>query len=195
MIYLSLKKISQALLLISTFLLVACSTSPLSITLQPELSATPVNGISMSQRNWQLSSQDFRTAQYLILVTEGEGVATLINDAKNSRLVIEKALQQKWTEYGLKLNPKSENKITIQLIKLLSEVKQTNFNHTTNSTITMNVRLETGTTIFNKIFTSNTEEKAPFSVNIKKTGEKLNTQLSLLLNEIINDPELNAKLK
>jgi uncharacterized lipoprotein len=194
-IYLTLKNISRALLIISTFLLVACSTSPLSITLNPELSAPPVNGLSMSQRTWQLSSQDFRTAQYLILVTEGEGVATLINDAQNSRLVIEKALQQTWTEDGLKLNLQSKNKISIQLIELLSKVKQTSFNHKISSTITINVRLETNNTIFNKIFTSNTEEEAPFSVNIKKTGEKLNTQLSRLLNEIINDPELNTKLK
>jgi len=194
-IYLLLKKINQILLIMCSCLLVACSTSPLSITLHPELSATPVNNSSMSQRNWRLFSQDFRTAQYLILVTEGEGVATLVNDAQNSRLVIEQALQQKWTESGLKLNPQSANKITIQLIELLSNVKQASFSHTVNSTITLNVRLETPNTIFNKIYTSNAAEKAPFSVNLKKTGEKLNTQLSLLLDQIINDPELNAKLK
>ncbi|WP_435235082.1 YajG family lipoprotein [Psychromonas sp. PT13] len=195
MIYLSIKKMTQALLLTSSFLLVACSTSPLSITLQPTLSEIPANSVSTSKLNWQITSQDFRTAQYLIIVSEGDGVATLINDAQNSRLVIQQSLQQKWAETGLRLNPQSENKITIQLIELLSKVKQTSFSHTVNSTITINVRVESGTTVFNKIFASNTEQEAPLSVNIKKTGNKLNTQLSLLLDEIINDPELNAKFK
>jgi len=194
-IYLSLKRISQTLLIMSSLILSACSTSPLSITMNPTLSAITSNSPAIGKRNWQLSSQDFRTAHYLILVTEGEGAATLINDAQNSRLIIEQALRKKWTEYGLKLNAQSKHKMTIQLIKLQAKVKQTSFTHTINSTVTINVRLESGNTIFNKIFTSNNKEEAPFSVNIKKTGAKLNTQLSLLLDEIINDQVLNNKLK
>jgi uncharacterized lipoprotein len=194
-VYLFFKNIRQTALIISAFLLVACSSTPISIQLQPELSTKQPTELLTSQTSWQIASQDYRVAQYLIEVTKGEGVATLVNEAQSSRLIIENALQQKWHQSGLKLNDLSTNRINIQVIELLAKVKQKTFAHTIDSNIVINIQLQTNDKVFNKTFTSHAAQEAPFTANINKTGQQLNIQLSQLLNEIIKDPELNVKLQ
>ena len=194
MIYLLLKNIHKAILFISSFLLVACSTSLVSMQLQPELSSTQTAPLT-SKVVWEISSQDLRIAQYLIEVTKGEDAATLINESQSSRLIIENALQQQWSKHGLIFTANSTDKINIQLIKLLAKVEQNTLTHNINSTIVIKVKLKTKNKIFSKIFRSRFTKEGPFAADIEKVSEQLNVQLSQLLNEIIQDPELSAKLQ
>lgn len=195
MVYLLLKNIRQIILIISTLLLAACSSSPISIQLQPELSSNQTTAPLMSKTIWEVSSQDHRIAQYLIEVTKGEKAATLINESKSSRLIIENSLQQQWSKHGLRFNADSADKINIQLIKLLAKVEQNTVTHNIDSEIVIKVELSTKKQIFSKIFTSHLTKEGAFTANIKKVNEQLNIQLSQLLNEIIQDPQLNAKLQ
>lgn len=195
MINLFLKNIRQSILLISPLLLVACSSTPISMQLQPELSSGKAAATLTSKTIWQINSQDHRIAQYLIEVTKGEGAATLINESKSSRLIIEKALQQQWSKHGLRFNTNSADKINIQLIKLLAKVEQKTVAHDIDSEIAIKVKLSTKKQIFSKVFTSHLTKEGAFTANINKVSEQLNTQLSQLLNEIIQDPQLNAKLQ
>ena len=89
----------------------------------------------------------------------------------------------------------SKNKINIQLIKLLAKVEQNTLTHNIDSKMIIKVELSTKSKIFSKTFTSRFTKEGPFNVDIKKTAEQLNIQLSQLLNEIIQDPQLNAKLQ
>ena len=194
MVYLLLKKIRQTTLIICTILLVSCST-PISIQLQPELPANQTALPLTNKTAWKIDSQDQRIAQYLIEVTKDEGAATLINGSQNSRLLIENILQQQWSKLGLKFNDNSADKINIQLIKLLAKVEQNTLTHNIDSKMIIKVELSTKSKIFSKTFTSRFTKEGPFNVDIKKTAEQLNIQLSQLLNEIIQDPQLNAKLQ
>jgi uncharacterized lipoprotein len=144
---------------------------------------------------WSLSSQDQRIAHYLIEISTGDDVATLISEQKSSRLVIQQALYEAWLVENLSLIEKSTYKIDIQLIKLLAEVKQSSFSHQVNSNIVIRIQLSSDLKTFNKTFKSNFSSKSPLKANNAKISEQLNTQLSKVLTEIVHDPELNSKLQ
>ena len=195
MIYLILKKISQSTIIMSIILLVGCATPPVSIRLQPNLAMNQATHPFTNKTAWEINSQDHRIAQYLIEVTKGKGVAILVNESQSSRLIIENTLQQQWHNHGLNIKTNSADKINIQLIKLLVKVQQDPVVHNIDANIIINVELKTENKVFSKIFRSHSTKEALFSADIKKTGKQLNIQLSQLLSEIVQDPELNAKLQ
>ncbi len=195
MIHLLLKSAHNALLIISAVLLAACSTSPASVQLQPELSLNQTGKLLQSKLIWNISSQDQRIAHYLIEITDGDNAATLINESQSSRLIIENVLHKQWIKQGLTFKADSEDKIDIQLIKLLAKVEQNTLTHNINSKIVIKVKLSSENTIFSKTFKSRFNQEGVFTADSKQVTEQLNDQLSQLLNEIIQDPELNAKLQ
>lgn len=194
MLHLFFKNTLQAFLLSSVTLLFACS-APTSIKVQPTLSVRQTDEALPSTLEWSLSSQDQRIAHYLIEIIKGDGAATLINESQSSRLIIQNALREQWIKQGLSFASDSTNKIDIQLIKLLAEIKQNSLTFENNAKIVINVQLQTENRIFSKIFTSHYREKGLLIADSKQINAQLNKQLSQLLNEIIQDPEVNARLQ
>lgn len=194
-IHLLLRSTRKTILIISTVLLTACSSTPASIQLSPKLSVAQTAQPLQSKSGWSIGSQDQRIAHYLIEISSGDDAATLINESQSSRLIIENNLRKQWLKEGLTYQADSPSKIEIQLIKLLTKVEQKNLTYENQSKIVINIKLRTENKIFSKTFTSRFTEEGIFTPEIKKLNTQLNTQLSQLLNEIIKDPELNAKLQ
>lgn len=190
-----MKSMNRIILVISSILLIACSTTPLSIKLQPTLPQIQADASPISQRIWQISSQDYRIAQYLIAITKGDDAAILVGDSQNTRLTVEKTLQQHWLNNGLEFTLQSSNVINIQIIELLAKIKQNSLSYDIDSNVVIKVNLATQGNSFSKVFKSHATKEAPFTASIEKTGQQLNTQLSELLNEIAKDPELNTKFQ
>ncbi|WP_022940244.1 YajG family lipoprotein [Psychromonas hadalis] len=183
-------------LLLPILLLSACANTPTSLKLTPQLDENITINKIESEKIWSVNSIDLRNARYLIAISSGDKVATLIHESTSSRLTIEKTLYGHWLKQGYHLSNKKQNdkQIEIQLIKLLAEVEQGSLSHETDINMVIKVQLNTDKITFSKTFRSHYEEKAPFSVDIKALTTQLNTQLSQLLDQIVQDPELNAKL-
>jgi len=183
-------------LLLSLLFLSGCSNTPTSLQLTPQLATNSSTASVESDHKWRLKSQDLRTARYLIAISSGDDVATLVNESNSTRAMIEETLKTQWTKQGHVFTSDSYNDYTmeIQLIKLLAEVEQATLSHETDINMVIKVQLNSETTTFNKTFRSHYEEKAPFSADVDKLTQQLNTQLSQLLDQIVQDPELNAKL-
>ncbi|MCG6199945.1 YajG family lipoprotein [Psychromonas antarctica] len=194
MLHLILKNAHKTMLVMSAILLVACSTPPTSVQLQPEISFKQTGEIQQSALMWKISSQDQRIAHYLIEVTRGDNAASLINESQSSRLTIENLLHEQWAEQGIALQATSKNTINIQLIKLLAKVEQNSLTYKTDANIVIEVKLTAENKIFNKTFKSHYGQEGVFRVSEQTVTKQLNDQLSQLLNEIVQDSELNAKL-
>ena len=194
-----MKHISLTLptLFLSILFLSACSSTPSSVQLTPQIDANSVKNQVEVNKQWLLNSQDLRAQRYLIAISSGDDVATLINESVSTRSVIEKTLQTHWAKQGHQFTSRSINgyQIDIQLLKLLAEVEQNTVSHETDINTVIKVQVKSGKTTFSKTFRSHFEEEAPFSPSIDSLTTKLNTQLSQLLNQIVQDPELNAKLQ
>ena len=193
-----MKHISLTLpvLLLSALFLSACSSTPSSVQLTPKLDKNITLTKVEDNKQWLLNSQDLRAERYLIAISSGDDVATLINESVSTRTLIEKTLQTHWVKQGHQFTNKSINgyQIDIQLLKLLAEVEQNTVSHETDINAVIKVQLKSDKTTFSKTFRSHFEEEASFSPSIEKLTTKLNTQLSQLLNQIVQDPELNDKL-
>lgn len=195
MIHLLLKGTHKLLIVISAFLLLACSSHPTNVQLQPELSLAQSAPKLNSQLAWNIRSQDLRIAHYIIEINSGDNAATLINESQSSHLAIKNTLHQHWIKQGLNFTTARTNKIDIQLIKLLAQVEQNIFTHTIDANIIVKVKLSSTNSVFSKTFKSHATQKGIFSADSEKLAKELNAQLSQLLDEIVQDPELNVKLQ
>jgi uncharacterized lipoprotein len=195
MIHTWLKKIGFVTLVSATFFLFSCSNVPKTMQVQPKISTEKKMPAINSDINWSLSSQDRRVAHYLIEISAGDDVATLVNESNSSRLIIQQTLNEQWLAQGLDLSPNSDYKIDVQLIKLLAKVKQSTYKHKINSEVVIKIQLKSNNKTFSKTFNSRTVSEAPLNADGVKISAQLNKQLSLLLTEIVIDPELNTKLE
>jgi uncharacterized lipoprotein len=189
------KTIRLLTLVSATLFLFSCSNVLTTMQVQPEISTEKNISVINSDINWSLSSQDRRIAHYLIEISAGDGVATLVNESNSSRLIIQQTLHQQWFAQGLNLTPDSDYKIDVQLIKLLAKVKQSTYKHKIDSEVVIKIQLKSNNKTFSKTFNSHAGSEAPFNANGVKISAQLNKQLSRLLTEIVKDPELKSKLE
>lgn len=173
----------------------SCANIPTSIDLQPSINSQLNTPALKSKNTWHISSQDFRVALYLIEISTGDDVATLVNESKSSRKLIEGKLQGYWTANGLMMgSSKSSNaNVKIELQKMLSKTEQVTFSHKTTANIRIKITLSNDLTSFSKTFKSRNYNEGAFSASILTINRNLNKQLSDLLEQIVQDDELNAK--
>lgn len=192
--YLFVKNILRSAAILSTLLLIACTAPQTSVKLQPQISIKPSTKLTDNETHWNVRSQDRRIAHYLIEISEGDGVAKLINESTSSRSLIENMLQKEWQQQGMKVDPDSDNIITVQLLKLLAKVKQKQLSFDNKADIAIRIELKTANDTFTKTYKSRFTQEGVFNADSDKISHQLSTQLSQLLNEIIQDPELNSQL-
>ncbi|WP_238596690.1 YajG family lipoprotein [Psychromonas sp. psych-6C06] len=193
-----MKRISLTLpaILASIALLSGCSSTPNNLQLTPKLSNDIVTKEVNSEHIWLLDSQDLRSARYLIAISSGDDVATLINESSSTKDVITETLRTHWVNSGHRFTNKKNNdtQINVQLIQLLAEVEEHTVSHESDINVVIKVQLSSDKKTFSKTFRAHYEEEAPFGADVEKISAQLNTQLSQLLDQIVQDPELNAKL-
>lgn len=192
--YLFIKKFLHSAAILSTLLLIACTTPQTSVKLEPELSIKPSDNLTSNKVSWNIKSQDRRIAHYLIEISEGDGVAKLINESSSSRSLVENMLIKEWQQQGLTVDYDSRNIITVQLLKLLANVEQKQLSFDNKADIAIRIEVKTASDTFTKTYKSRFKQEGVFNADSDKISHQLSIQLSQLLNEIVQDPELNSQL-
>lgn len=182
------------LLLLSSLTILGCSQTPSSIPLTSQLTLNKPELTYHNLQAWQIDSQDLRVARHLIEIVDGDNVAKLINEQQSLTKLIEDNLRQTWTANQLKTAKQSDYKLDIQLVEALTKVTEPTMSYEVSTDMKIKIKLQHNNKTFVKLFQSNHQWNAPFSTSISRVTEQLETQLSQLLNEIIQDKELNDKL-
>ncbi|WP_166372789.1 YajG family lipoprotein [Psychromonas sp. SA13A] len=177
------------------FTLASCASLPTDININPELDLEKNTYTFKQSDTWQIASQDLRVARHLIEIIDGDNVAQLINEQQSLRLLVEKSLTQAWINNKLKVNKSSEHQVNIKLIKALATVTESTLSYDVDSQMVIKIELNYQGKNFVKLFRSNKQWDAAFSTSAAGITEQLNVQISQLLNQIIQDPELNSKLQ
>jgi len=177
------------------FTLASCASLPTDININPELDLEKNAYTFNKSDTWQIGSQDLRVARHLIEIVDGDNVAQLINEQHSLRLLVEKSLTQAWINNKLKVNQSSEHRVNIKLVKALATVTESTLSYDVDSQMVIKVELSYQGKNFVKLFRSNKQWDAAFSTSAAGVTEQLNVQISQLLNQIIQDPELNSKLQ
>lgn len=179
----------------SLLLLMSCAVRPTYIDISPTMTLEPAAYSFDNQQPWAVNSQDLRVARHLIEIVDGDNVAELINGQRSLRSIIKDNLTQSWLANGLNIDKASDQQVNIQLIKSLATVTETTLSYDVKSQMIVKIQLKSKHKTFAKLFRSNHQWDAPFSTSTVRINEELNIQLSQLLNQIIQDQELNAKLQ
>ena len=177
------------------FTLASCASLPTDININPELDLEKNTYTFKQSDTWQIASQDLRVARHLIEIIDGDNVAQLINEQQSLRLLVENSLTQAWINNKLKVNKSSEHQANIKLIKALATVTESTLSYDVDSQMVIKIELNYQGKNFVKLFRSNKQWDAAFSTSAAGITEQLNVQISQLLNQIIQDPELNSKLQ
>ncbi|WP_409439722.1 YajG family lipoprotein [Psychromonas sp. GE-S-Ul-11] len=183
------------LLNISLFTLLGCASTPTYTNITPQVNLEQNRQAFTNLQPWKIDSQDLRIARHVIEITDGDGVAKLINEQQSLRLLVEKSLTKAWLENGLKTDANSDYQVDIKLVKAIAKVTESTFSYDASSQMVVDVALTHRGKHFHKIFRSNKQWDGVFSNQIDGITDQLNKQLSLLLKQIIEDQELNSQLQ
>lgn len=177
-----------ALLISGVLGLSACSSQPQQVTLTPSIE---VNDSAQHSIIAAIKSQDLRSNRFLISIhQEGEEQAQLISSGNNLRQSIEQQLSSAWQQQGIGFVPDSPNLITIDILELANKVEESSVKHTASSVMRLKVTIDTPQKTLSKQFRSTHTNEGAFSVNVSKQSEAMSQQLSELLTQIANDPQL-----
>lgn len=182
-------------IIVSLFTLISCASLPTDISISPELDLQKAAYTFTNKKAWQVDSQDLRVARHLIEIVDGNNVAQLINEQQSLRLLVESNLTRAWVSNGLKVQKVSDYKVDIKLIKALATVTEATLSYDVASQMIIKIELSHQGNTFVKLFRSNKQWEAAFSTDAVDITKQLNAQLSLLLNQILEDQELNTKLQ
>ncbi len=177
----------------TTLLLSACSSQPQQVQLNPSVELNPEQQVNTIAA---IRSQDLRSKRFLISIhQQGKEQAQLIASTNNLRQSIEQQLSQAWQQKGIGFVADAPQRITIDILELASRVDEGSVKYQTTSTIRLSVSVDTPTQTLSKQFRSSHSHEGAFSVNVNKQAEAMSQQLSQMLSEIANDPELLAVLE
>ena len=177
-----------ALLISGVLGLSACSSQPQQVALTPSIE---VNDSAQHSIIAAIKSQDLRSNRFLISIhQEGEEQAQLISSGNNLRQSIEQQLSSAWQQQGIGFVPDSPNLITIDILELANKVEESSVKHTASSVMRLKVTIDTPQKTLSKQFRSTHTNEGAFSVNVSKQSEAMSQQLSELLTQIANDPQL-----
>lgn len=183
------------LLSVSLFTLLGCAATPTYTNITPQLNLESNTVILSNQQPWNIDSQDLRVARHIIEVSNGDGVAKLINEQQSLRSLVEKSLTEAWVDNGLRTDNNSDYQINIKLVKALAKITESTLSYDAASQMVIDVVLTHQGKYFHKIFRSNKQWDGAFTNQIDGITEQLIKQLSLLLKQIIEDQELNGQLQ
>jgi len=180
---------------ISLFALWGCSSTPTYTNITPQLNLEKNGQTFTNLQPWKIDSKDLRIARHVIEITDGDGVAKLINEQQSLRLLVEKSLTQAWIDHDLKIDSNSDYQVEIKLVKALAKVTESTFSYDASSQIVIDVALSHQGKHFHKIFRSTKQWDGAFNNQIGGITDQMNKQLSLILKQIIEDQELNSQLQ
>lgn len=187
--------LKKTVIITALFTLIGCSSVPTDININPELNLALGQHSFNSELTWQVNSQDLRVARHLVQIGDDDEAAQLINEQQSLRLLLQKNLTNAWLGNKLKITPQSDYKIDIKLMKALATATEAVLTYEVKSQLIIKIQLTHQGKKFVKLFRSNNQWKAPFSTDVTRITEELNTQLSELLSQIVQDEEMNARLQ
>lgn len=182
----------RLIILSFTLLLGACAKPPTSIVLAPNF--VPAIQPQISRGVVDLQIIDQRNYRH-VLQLSGKGAETnLINASQQPKLLVSEALTQQLKQQGYSFSPTAKHMMTVNIEQMLISLSQHSFKYTSKSNIVLSVQITNGTATLNKKFTATGQSHGPLTADIAVLERQFNQQLSNLVVEIAQDPQVTQYL-
>ena len=174
--------------------MLACSTTPSNIIVSPDIMGLS-SKINYANKLINLSVQDLRNSAHVVQILQKDKAAVLVNSQSELNEIIQTTLSRQFAMQGLMMNDGASNQFDVSIVKALITVNQTIFKYDTETEITLSVQLANGENTLTKNYRRTGKSNGPLSPDLAVLGRDFNQQLTKALNQIVNDPEIQALVK
>ncbi len=181
-----------------TLLLSACSSTPKSLIIAPELITSANEQAYSAIYNNKIAAidvQDLRANRHILQILRSNKAAEIINSAQEIKAVIKKSLTQILTRQGLTLSDNSTQKIHLFIDSALINVQQSLVKYNANNEIVLRIEIQDQDKTLNKVFRSHGKSNGPLTADLAVLERDFNQQLAQLINQIVNDKEVQQFIK
>ncbi|RJG51261.1 YajG family lipoprotein [Motilimonas pumila] len=143
---------------------------------------------------FELEVRDYRPANYIVSIADGDKVAVLIRNQQSIRSLVKKRLNQGLLEQGKVTLARHDNQLVVDVVKLLTEIEQ----DPNQFTLTTQVQLHATLLVNDQVQLTKQFKSQQVQTRINLTPEDLNQGLDLhlsnVLQQIIRHTELYQPL-
>ena len=169
--------------------LFACSNKGHHIIVSPEVMQTTSNHYQGKQAN--ITFTDLRTISHIVQIKRPDTEVAQLYSAQNPLLpIIKTPLIAAFEKNALQVAPLANNQIEVFVEEALINVKQTLVKYQATNTLAVRVVINNGKETLTKKFVTNGKSKGPFSADLAVLERDFNQQLSQLLLQIVENPDI-----
>lgn len=176
-------KIPKVATLLLALILSGCQSTPTSVVLNPQLDASP-SGAAV-----QLQVRDQRAHNYIMRVNSSEDSAEFATADPSLASLISTALGERWV-----ISETADAKLEVIIRDALLVIKQGSLRHDTEHTLSLQTKLTTPSTDFEKTFSGNRTSNGPLRADRVRVSREFEKLLAIVLSEIANDEALNRHI-
>lgn len=176
-------KIPKVATLLLALILSGCQSTPTSVVLNPQLDASP-SGAAV-----QLQVRDQRAHNYIMRVNSSEDSAEFATADPSLASLISTALGERWV-----ISETADAKLEVIIRDALLVIKQGSLRHDTEHTLSLQTKLTTPSTDFEKTFSGNRTSNGPLRADRVRVSREFEELLATVLSEIANDEALNRHI-
>lgn len=169
-------------------LLGACSSNVKHLVIAPDILTTSTNLLSI--KSIDISTNDLRTAQHMLQIIKEDQAAQLITSQSSLADIVDKALTSAYKKSGAQVTSASNNVLNIVINKALINVNQSMIKYNASNAIELSISIDNGEQTLTKSYRSSGKSEGPLQADIAVLERDFNQQLSKLITNIVNDPQL-----
>jgi len=181
-------KIKHLITLASMCFINACSNTPNSVIIAPQVYSVPTSNYVQQQA--QLSVTDLRIKNHIIQILQPGQAATLFSPANDMSQTLNNSLSAQFKNQGLVIAPASRHQIKIYIDAALVSVQQETLKYQAASEIRLRVEIKKGSETLTTDFNAKGHSKGPFKADIAVLERDFNQQLGKLITEITQNPDI-----
>lgn len=171
-------------LLMALLLLTACSSPVPTFILAPQLIVPQTT--QLQQANFTFSLADSRSAAHTLRIIDG-GKTHRINTRNDMPQQIEQTFRQALQDQGANLNPNSDTRFTLHIVRLMARVDQRALDHAVTNDVEFRLTIEDGQNSFTKSYSGEGNFTAPFKVDVATVERELRLLTEQVLTQILQD--------
>jgi len=189
---LKLQKCLNLLLVPCCFLaLNGCASGPQQLIISPQNTANFSNIYGKISAN--IKSTDMRASSHIVQILRADKAAELISSATPIATVVEKSLNNIFSQQGLTItNAESQVNISIFIDTAMISVEQSLIKYQANNSIGLRLKIRNADKTLTKSFTSHGKSNGPLNADLAVLERDFNQQLTKLLNQISTDTEIQT---
>lgn len=169
-------------------LLGACSHSPSSVIIAPQVQSVPSNTYAQQQASIKIT--DMRIKNHIVQILKPDQAAKLYSPANDISLTLNKTLSEQFKSQGLSITPSGQAQINVYVDAAIVSVQQETLKYKASSEVRLRVEIKKGTEILTTDFKSKGGSNGPFKADIAVLERDFNQQLGKVIAEITQNPDI-----